>query len=347
MKRNLKSSLSTKKTILLLTIASILLGGFSFIVGGLSDFILPGLIAVLAALYVFDQNGRISMIASIILVVLNIGGFVIGINYTAFGIFAVIGAMLISGAYTRGQSKSDAAFSITIISVILTVCTMLLSAMIELNDFSIDAAVNFYVDYYKSIRQYYSETAMESYSLLKELLPELYSMLEQEFTLADFADAFDYNFKSNIIAMVVVSAFALVGFSMKIFGFIVGKCSEDKTYIRQWRFAMSTPYALFYVLLGIACVFTGLSENIFAFSVSNLYTIFLTVFAYAGFKALVELLGKKMHIALSFLIVSAASLMLAAASLPMMLVSFVPQILATVGVLFTIRYNRRLLSENN
>lgn len=338
MKRNLKSSISSKNTLLILTILSILLGGLSFILGGFSDLVLPGLIGVLAALYLFDRKGRFSMIASIILVALNIGGFVMGINYTVFGMFAIIAAMLISVAYIRGQSKSDTAFSATMISVILTVCAMILSAMISLNDFSIDSAVKYYLDLYESIRLDYSELAVEYNTLIKELFPELYSTLEQGLTITDFADAFDYYFKSNVIAIVVISAFATVGFSMKIFGFIVGKCSDDKEHIRQWRFSMSTPYALFYVLLGLAYVFTGLSENIFAFSVSNLYTIFLAVFAYAGFKTIVEFLGKKMHIALSFLIVSAASLML---------VSFAPQILAMVGAISTIRYNRRLLSDNN
>ena len=149
---------------------------------------------------------------------------------------------------------------------------------------------------------------------------------------------YDYFFSSTAIAGFVISCFATVGISMKLFGFIVGKCSEDNSHIRNWRFALSTPYAFFYLILIIAYIFSMYSDNVFAVCVVNLYYIFQLIFAYVGFKTAVSELSKKIKPALSLLIVSAASLVF---------ISFASQIYATIGVISTIRFNRTLPSEQD
>lgn len=374
MKRNLKSTLSSKTTLLILSIVSVVLGAFAFIAGGFADFllpaiiadlvlpaniadlvlpaiiavlamifamiylflVLPAIIAVLAMIYLFDKEKRYAIASSIILVAFNIAGFALGINYTLFSLTSIIVALLISSAYINGQSKSDAAFISSIVIVGVFVVSLIASAMISLNSFDLDAVMKYYIDIYNDTRDASAGLAEKYYLLAKEMMPELYEGLEQDLSLDDFKSTYDYFFASTAIAGVLISGFATVGISMKLFGFVVGKCSEDNGHIRNWRFALSTPYAFFYLILIVAYIFSMYNDNLFAVCVTNLYYIFQLVFAYVGFKTAISELSKKMKPALSFLVVSAASLVF---------ISFATQIYATIGVISTIRFNRTLPSE--
>lgn len=346
MKRNLKSTLSSKTTLLILSIVSVVLGAIAFIAGGFADLVLPAIIAVLAMIYLFDKEKRYAIAASIILVAFNIADFAFGINYTLFSfpyyslfsLTSIIVALLISSAYINGQSKSDAAFISSIVIVGVSVVSLIASAMISLNSFDLDAVMKYYIDIYNDTRDASAGLAEKYYLLAKETMPELYEGLEQDLSLDDFKSTYDYFFASTAIAGFLISGFATVGISMKLFGFVVGKCSEDNSHIRNWRFALSTPYAFFYLILIVAYIFSMYNDNLFAVCVTNLYYIFQLVFAYVGFKTAISELSKKMKPALSFLVVSAASLVF---------ISFASQIYATIGVISTIRFNRTLPSEKD
>ena len=338
MKRNLKPTLSSKKTLVVLTIVVVLIGILSLFMGDFCRLLLPVLIGILASLYLFDKNGRFSAFVSSVLILLNIAGYVFGINYTLFSLAAVVIALLISSAFAKEQSKSDTAFIATLVSVALAVAAMLLSVMMESGSFDIDNAIKYYTDWYKDTRQSSAELAYEWHNLFKSLFPELKDMFVQDLTVDSFAKSFDYRFNSRAIASLILMAFTYVGISMKIFGAIVRKCSEDKSHIRQWRFAVSTPYALFYVLLSFAYIFVNVPDNVFAITVQNLFCIFHVIFAYLGFKFLVSLLSKKIPSALSILIVAAASLALFSIS---------PYLLASVGVISTVRTNAQIPSKKD
>ncbi len=342
MRRNLKSSLANRSILLVFTVVTILMGGVSLLMGYFCVIILPLLIAVLASLYLFDQKSLFSTIASSILILLNIVGYVYGINYYLFSLAAVVIALLISTAFAKDQSKSDTAFIAMLVSAGLTVAAMLLSVMMESGSFDIDNAIKYYTDWYKDTRQDLAEISHKYYSFknsyISESFPEYKDMLVQDLTVESFAKRFDYTFNGSAIACLILMAFTCVGIAMKIFGFIVRALSEDNGHIRQWRFVVSTPFALFYVLLSFAYIFVDIADNIFAITVENLFYIFLAIFAYLGFKFLVSLLSKKIPFALSFLIVVAASLVLFSVS---------PYLLASVGVVSTIRANAQIPSKKD
>ena len=333
MKTSIKTSLSTKKTLLILSVICVTLGLVCCILGGLGEFLLPIVIANLAAIYLFDKKRSFAFIVSGILMAFNLAGVLIGINISFFSLAAIVTALILAGAYARGQSKSDAAFLSTIVYSLLTVGGMLLLGMIASKNFTLDASVNYWVDMYKSLYDVF----VGGIENLLQMLGEIYKESDIAYLREVLYLSLDIYFIC-IISYLVIGAFAVIGFSMKAFGFIVKKCAEDNTEIVKWRFATSSIYAYFYLALSLATVFVSSTDNIFAIAVFNLYYIFMAVYAYVGFKGAVELLKKKLHPALAYLIVIGVLIIM---------MRFALSLLALIGVLYTFSINRKLPSKND
>ena len=140
-----------------------------------------------------------------------------------------------------------------------------------------------------------------------------------------------------IISYLLIGGFIITGLSMKLFGSIVGKCSEDNTKIQNWRFSATRIYAYFYVALILASLFTTSTDSIFAISVLNLYNIFLVVFAYIGYKVMLEIIGRKMRPVYATIILIVVIILFS---------SIAAQILAALGVLFILRRNTPKPEQN-
>ena len=333
MKTSLKASLSSKKTLLILSVICIVFGGVCLVLGGLGEFLLPVVIATLAAIYVFDKKRTYAIITSGILMAFNLAGILFEINISFFGLAAIVSAGIIAIAYYRGQSKSDAAFLSTIIYAFLSVCGMLLLAMFLIKNFDFNAAMDFWDNIYDS-----------SYEAVREMLDKYLTLAKEYYTEAEVNYAREVSYLlldisfSCVISYIVIAAFAVIGLSMKLFGFIVKKCAEDNSEITKWRFATSNVYAYFYLALSLATVFVSSVDNIFGIAVANLYFIFLIVYAYVGFTSILSLLKQKLRPILAYIIVIAACLLM---------LSLSPQILAFVGVFSTFTANRRLKEQND
>ena len=84
------------------------------------------------------------------------------------------------------------------------------------------------------------------------------------------------------------------------------------------------------MVLSFAIIFINSFDNFYFVAVYNLYNIFMVLFAYIGFKALVYLLNKKFNKAISILMIIGALVTFT---------SLASQLLALVGVIYTIRKN--------
>ena len=336
MKTSLRTSLSEKKTLIALSVICVIVAAACGLLSGLGEFLLPAVIATLAALFVFDKKRTVTMITSGIIISLNIAmliaSYFLGFGFTFFGLAAVISALIIASAYSRGDNKSDSAFLATIIYALLGAASMIIFAMIQNKSFAIDAAIGFWTDFFESLYQ----GTIDATNSMIGIFSEYYDESEIAY-IREMINLWTDIYFCSMISYFVIGGFAVIGISMKIFGFIIKKCSDDTTKITAWRFGTSNVFAYFYLAVSIAAIFVSSVDNIFGITVVNLYAIFMVIYAYVGFKSSVALLSKKLHPALSYLIVIVASLVLITVS---------PQILATIGVIFTFNENRGLANPN-
>ena len=259
------------------------------------------------------------------MVIINVAGIALGLTYYLFAPASIILAFAIYFAYTNKQSKSDTAFLMAVICGIFTFASYIFLAMIYQNDYSIEGAISFYTNLISNFRDYFVNFMLEAYTssgieVTAELLTEL----------------FDSQI-NMIISYIIIAGLLTVGLSFKLFGYILGKWSEQKEEIKTWKFKTSNAVAYFYLILVFASIFIMSSTDILSVVVYNLYNIFLIVYAYVGFNVVKDMLTKKLSpLFASFIIIGA---LIAFSSLAI-------QILAVSGVFYTIRTNKEAESIN-
>ena len=317
MKTEIKSSLSTEKTLSILSILCLVFGILGAVLGEIA---LPFLIGALAALYLFirDDKRVYAIILSVGLVIINVVGFYLDLTSNVFSLNAIILALIISLSYKKGSDKADSAYVMTIISAAFTVVGFALFAMQLQGEYSLDAVVSFY-----------TEVAAELKTIFVEKMSMLYAAADVEIGEEVVAAVFDYQI-SMLPSYLLIGGFAISGLSFKVFSFIVGKYSADTESIRKWRFIPTRLFAYFYAALMLAAVFLTSTGDLLAISVLNLYNIFLVVFAYVGFNFVIALLSRRTKPATALLVMAVLTVVFA---------SFALQLLAVVGVMFITRKN--------
>ncbi len=317
MNNKFHQSCKDKRVPILLFILSIITGIAAFIFG---EAFLPLAVAPLAALFLFDNSKRsiFSIIASVLVILLNIAGTLLGLTFSLSGVCAVIIALTIAFAFAGKQNKSDSSFVATVLCGGFLIISYALLAMMIQENYTVEAVVHFY----GSIADIFKDTLLDVMTIAYQSAG---IQVETEL-LTELIDMQIY----MVISYLFILAFLLVGLSYKLFGFAVGRCSTDKEDIQSWRFDVSNLYAYFYVILSFATIFINSLDSFYFVAVYNLYNIFMVIFAYIGYRTSVDLLRKKFSTFISNLMIIAA---LVAFS------SLASQILALVGVFYTIRRN--------
>ena len=315
MKTELKTNLSKNKTLLILSFISILLGLIACLLG---ELIVPLLVGVLSVIYLFEGKTKppFGISVSLILLVLNVGSVIIGLSVSLFAPAAIILSFILASAFRKGNSKADAAYVMTIIAALLSLLGYLLFAMLERQIFSFDAAFEYYAVFIENLRPVFVDTMTDIYTasgvkVTAEIIDQVYT---QQINL--------------IISYFLITAFAMVGIGMKLFSAITRRLSYDPYSIEKWSFGATRVYGYFYLLLVILSLFTADANSVFSVVVLNLYSFFMIVFAYVGFKTVREILAVKMKPAFATLLIIAVLVVFA---------SFGAQILAALGVLYSVR----------
>ena len=319
----MKKYVLNQKTLLILSFLAILSGALCIL---FNDFLLFLPIALLAGVFYFDKskNHIFSIVTSALIVILNGVGIVLGLTYYLFAPTSIVLAFAITYAFANKQSKSDAAFLMAVICGIFSFISYIFLAMILQNDYSFDAAINFYTNLISTIKEYFVNLMLEAYTasgieITSELLAEL----------------FDTQI-NMIISYILIAGFITVGLSFKLFGLIIGKCSDNKEEIKAWRFKASNAVAYFYLILVFASVFLVSTNDLISVVVYNLYNVFLAVFAYVGFNVVKDMLKKKLSSVLASIILFGALMIFSTLAV---------QILAVSGVFHTIRTNREAIEQ--
>ena len=320
MKAVLKSELNFKKTLTLISVLSAVFGiGLSLF----GEFCLPLAAAALAVLYLYDirSQKRLSLLISLAVVALNATITVILGGYSAvLAIEAVLLALVINVCYRKNTSKAEAALYATIIATVFLVLALAAIPIIAERSVSLDVIKDFYTEIYESLKQAFVNMFTEMYKNLGE------DYAAMNITTADLEAVFE-RAAYMLISVVVIVGFAIAGFSLKLFSACVTRLDADTTRIVSWKFAMPALYAYFYMALTIINLFTSSSTGVFALAMTNLYNIFLYVYAYVGIKLIYGHFSAK-HNRFVVALIIAAILSLSS--------SLAVQIFAMIGVFYSL-----------
>ncbi len=323
MKNELKNNLAYRKTMLILSALCITSGLLSLILG---EVVIPIASALLAAIILFEnkEKRRFSYICAISLLVINALTFIPPLQVISFwSIITVLFAVIISYAYRRPIRKSECALILTLLAVIILTLPLILTAMIACGEYSITAVISYYEDMFAVMRE-------EFVVYVNELIAELsYSAGELPIDADWYIKVYDYQV-NMLISYLIISAFALVGFSLKCFSAIVKKCAENTAQINSWRFWTDNIFAYFYFLLAIVSLFISAPDTVFAVTVLNLYNIFMFIYFYVGFTVAREFFSHGRRPVLSTVLLILGILMFNAYAI---------ELLAVIGAFFTIRTN--------
>ena len=322
----LKSNLTNKKTLLILSLSSILLGLIPVVVG---DILVPFMVAVLAIIFLVDDNKKVHFIVtSSVLVIVNIAAIVLKIGFTLFAFEGIALAALLAVCFTKKSDKAEASLIMTAVCAGFTLANLVILPMVELDTFDFGMVVDYYLEMVDTLREAFVETAMEAYGQIlasggieisESVVTELYN---HQLTMA--------------ISYVVIICFAVVGIAMKLFAKLYTRLFEDSSPVIYWRFRTTSVFAYFYIALMFLSIFTSTSGSVLGITIGNLYNIFLIVYAYIGFNQAVAMLSVKVRPAVAIIIIAAVTIVA---------MSFALQLLAVLGVLYTIRKNREAIPK--
>ena len=320
-----------KKVIALLVVMSILFGALTALIG---EFAMPLAAAFLAGLLLFEKKKILSSVACAATVVFNFAvDFALGNKYTLVGIETLVVALLIFIMFYKQRSKAESVITVTVVVSTFIFSGFLLEACYASGEFSWDAIVAYYGAFYDEIRDLLIEQVNNAAgSLTSSGYDTTVLISESDITL--LLDSI----VAIIPSLIVVVSFALSGFAFKIFRAIVFKYSVDRLPILRWRFRTTNIIAYFYfVLLFLGLVAGGATDTV-ALVISNLYNIFLYVFAYIGTVYVFNIIANFRSRGLAIGIIVAALVALSTLAVT---------ILSIFGAVLTIKENGVLNSKND
>jgi hypothetical protein len=287
------------------------------------------MIAILALIFLVDDERRkVGIIASVSLVIINVLAVVLKLSFSLFSIESIAMAVLLYISFGRKWNKAESALVLTAVCALFTVANLVLIPMAERNTLDFGEVVQYYEELIDTLRLMFVETAMEAYGqvlagsgieLTEYLLTQLYNQQ-----------------LSMIISYIVIICFAVVGIAMKLFSILYARIANDSSPVIYWRFITTSVFAYFYIALMFLSVFTSTSTGVLGIAIGNLYNIFLVVYAYVGFNQAVAMLTIKFRPIVAMLIAIAVTLLAMSLAL---------QLLAVLGVLYTIRKNREAIPK--
>ena len=323
---SVKEKLGYYKTLALISVFSVLFGLLGAVCG---EIFVAATAALLACVFSFENKGRriFSFIVPVLLVVIS--ALVDGIT-SLLGAEAVIVALVIYLCATRGYRKSVCAAILTAIFVGITLLSLVIYAFKSSGQISFSAVVDFYTALYENTREQFVDRMSDTFAQLKEIYSSSAPNMNITLPTSDEIGALFDAFVDSLISILVIIGFLLSGIALRVFGSVSSAVSEDPITIIDWRFGMSSLFAYFYIALYVAVWFVS-GDGAVALTVTNLYSIFMIVFAYLGFRFAYAMLRIRLSGAVSWIIMIAAILFLSGAAI---------QILSVIGAFVSISNNR-------
>ena len=263
---------------------SVLAVAFSVLSAFLGEPFIPFASALVAAIWVTDRSPKhvASILVSALVLLLNglVGGPV-----SVIGLEILLIAAVITFAYTRKRSKSEAALILTVLVAVCTVISLIFGAMNTTEVYTLESVETFYTRMIDDMRAGFTEMVETYISALPGKSGEVVLSTE------DINEVFD-TMLGSIVGVIVVIAFAIAGFSLKIFNSIMRRLTPEDEFTANWRFSTPPAYAYFYFALYLLSIFLR-GNGALALTVINLSTVFMAVYAYVGFDGIVSIASQK------------------------------------------------------
>ena len=320
----LNSTRDTKKTLLILAIVSAV-SGLGLCIA--TELCLPIAAATLAVLYLYDSEsqGKLSLGISVLVFVANlVAMFFIGGYSLVLAAEAIALACAIKFCYTKSVSKTATVLYTTVIAAIFMVLAFIAIPVIIEGALSADVVKAFYTELYDSLKQVFVST-------VKDIYASLYATEGGAVIGADDIELIFERAAYMLISLVVICALIISGITLKIFSAFVTRLDSEPMRVAEWKFEMPVIYGYFFMALSLASFFTSSSMSVFALAMSNLYNIFLFIYAYIGTKMVYDRLSAKRSKVFAFILILV--IILIAFSLSV-------QILALIGVFYSIYRNK-------
>ncbi len=308
-------AISRKKIVYVMTLAATLSLALCAFFGELA---LPVFTAFYAFLIIADTSSKkiVSVAIGAVALAVSISLYIFDFGTLSLP-FACIGGVLIALLFNRGISKGELAFYLTALFTVMLVGSLYLSFAAAAGDYSLSAVTEYINGWYAELRLEFVSSIMDT---LKETSSELFLAID-ELTVSEAFDSL-FNFSPSAI---VIFAFALTGVALKIFSTLSYKLAKEPQRVIYWRFATSSVIAYFYCALFVLNFFAAGNE-VFAITVSNLFYVFLAVYAYIGYNFALSIISGRLGYALSVIIVIAIILLFGIIAL---------ELLSLLGVVFT------------
>ena len=272
MKINLNSKYKHTSILLLLTVISVALSLGASLLG---EIILPFATATLALLYLIDNGKRriFTVVATVLILATDI---LINGTVSYIGAEVSILALIIVIAVAGRASKAETSFWLSAVSLIFFVLVSVLAVWSATGEVGIDGYFDYYIELYKSLRSVFVDTVVASVK----------NTPYAELVTEESASELFGSFVSILPAVLMVIAFAISGVTLKLLSGILAKISDPdtKAWALGWRFKLPGIITLAFWILVVINLFTASADSIFAVVVANLYTVFMVVHAYIGFK---------------------------------------------------------------
>lgn len=250
-----------------------------------SDILLPLAAALYGVLFLYEKK----KIFSLILPILCIGASAfLGYNAVLAAAFIFLVGSTIAQLYRVGLTKAQGAVAVTLLFALYILLLLFVIAATQIGTASLDDVFSYYAEYLEKQKAEF----VRALTSVSTTLPDGTSV----FVLtAEEAEALFLSASRLLIALCVVIAFCLCGVSYKLFCAVVCRADAEPSKIRRFTFLPATAFAYFYILLFFLSLFLSGSEDTFSVALTNLFYIFLVVFAYTGFKFVLFLLHRMRH----------------------------------------------------
>lgn len=323
MKNQLKKNLSYKRTIIFLTLASLFFGLLSAI---LSEVFVPFAVAFCGALFLFEDKSKrlLSYAIPVLFIIFNIVMVLLSRQIISlWSIETICLSLIIYFGFTRKVDKGSIVAVMSVVVSLFLVLTFALFAMIKTETYTFDAVADFYKSFVGNIKNSFLST----FASISQSIPE--GTAEFPFNSEEMGVLFD-GFIRGLVSLFAIYGFAISGISLKIFKAIVIKRVENPTEISNWRFSTTNVFAYFYIVLVLVSFFITDTSTVLSVAIINLYNIFNVVYAYIGFNFALALISVRRSPTYAFIILSVLVILFS---------SFAVDILAMLGIFFTISKN--------
>lgn len=263
---------------------SVLAVTFSVFSAFLGEPFIPFASALVAAIWVTDRTVKhaASIIVSTIVLLLNglVGGLV-----SVIGLEILLIAAVIAFAFARKRSKAEAALILTVLVAVCIVTSLIFGAMNETKVYTLESVEIFYEEMFTDMRAGFTE-------MVETYISAMPSKSEEVVLSTNDINAIFDAMVGSLIGVILVIAFAVAGFSLKIFTAIMRRLTPEDAFLADWRFLTPPAYAYSYLALYLLSIFLR-GNGALALTVANLSTVFMAVYAYVGFDAIVSIASQK------------------------------------------------------